>query len=254
MPWRKTSTGREVGQGTPRTEESVLACMLDEHLPLEWMGSILESVLIIHPWSLHISKKNVQIKKPHYAQGIAVATVLDEYWWMLPTTSLYQLLYQPQCWFFLLPNSSLRDTTGSIFPFLPIFSLSSLYLHLPPVLLSSSPSLSLSLSLPAGVSVHPEPICSVCRLVKQQSKGRLTPRHWETSHWSASSKHTPKIHAHKHTHIHITKQRTLYDKRLPRWRPHMWELQGDLFVSANMWIWVSELIIWNVKCKGLILH
>lgn len=69
---------------------------------------------------------------------------------------------------------------------------SSLPLHLPH--LAPPPPF-----LPAGVSVHPEPICSVCRLVKQQYKGRLTPHHWEANHWSAGSEPTPKIPPHTHT-------------------------------------------------------
>uniref|UniRef100_A0AAV2LBI9 Serine-threonine/tyrosine-protein kinase catalytic domain-containing protein n=1 Tax=Knipowitschia caucasica TaxID=637954 RepID=A0AAV2LBI9_KNICA len=36
-----------------------------------------------------------------------------------------------------------------------------------------------------GSHVQLEPICAVCCLVKQQSKGSLTLRRWETGHWSA---------------------------------------------------------------------
>lgn len=60
------------------------------------------------------------------------------------------------------------------------------------------------------VPVHPEPICSVCRPVKQQSKGRLTPRHWETIHWSASYKHSWKI-SDMQTRTHV-KSQTLIQK------------------------------------------
>lgn len=59
-----------------------------------------------------------------------------------------------------------------------------------------------------GGSVHPEPICSVCWLVKQQSKGRLTLRHWETGHWSADSKaHSENPPKPVHTHTHTCLQR-----------------------------------------------
>lgn len=52
-----------------------------------------------------------------------------------------------------------------------------------------------------------------------------------------------------HAHSHITKQHTLYNKRLPRWWwPCVWERQADLLVLANMWIWASWLFdMWNAK-------
>lgn len=102
------------------------------------------------------------------------------------------------CCTFLFPFCTI-----SSFPLLPLASsLLLVLLHLP------SLSSSLPVSPSGGLSVHPEPICSVCWLVKQQSKVRLTPRHWETSHWSASSKHTPKVHTHICTHTHSRNQIT----------------------------------------------